>query len=135
MGLEYGEWLAPDGERVAVVGTPGQERFDTVRSSAMPRSTSVVLWLFGNHKEALLDCDLWLEFLSEEVSTAKFTVAITRLEENPEGLGLGDFRPVIDKHSHKIPMLAADPRDRDQVTQVLRRALKLEELTEGGRKR
>lgn len=123
VGLEIGEWQAPDGQQVSVVGTPGQERFDLVRRSAMPRSTGVVLWLFGHHDAALLDAELWLEFISNEVATSKITVALTRLDENVAALS--QFRDVIDQRDSRIPLVAADPRDRDSVVEVLHTALRL----------
>jgi signal recognition particle receptor subunit beta len=128
VGLEIGEWRAPDGKKVSVVGTPGQERFDLVRRSAMPRSTGVVLWLFGHHDKALLDAELWLEFISNEVSTSKLTVAVTRLAPETEPQ-LRDFRGVIDQCDARIPLVAADPRDRDSVSDVISTALRIPTLT------
>lgn len=123
VGLEIGEWQSPDGQTVSVVGTPGQERFDLVRKSAMPRSTGVVLWLFGHHDLALLDTELWLEFIAAEVSTSKLTVAVTRLEE--AGTQLDGFREVVAACDDRIPVIAADPRDRNSVVEVLHTALRI----------
>lgn len=124
VGLEIGEWFAPDGSKVSIVGTPGQERFDVVRRSAMPRSTGVVLWLFGQHEYALLDAELWLDFIATEVPTTKLTVAVTRLEEAEHTLD--DFREVVAHKDPAIPLVAADPRDRDHVADVLAAALRIE---------
>jgi signal recognition particle receptor subunit beta len=123
VGLEIGEWQAPDGQNISVVGTPGQERFDLVRKSAMPRSTGVVLWLFGHHQHALLDTELWLEFISKEVSISKLTVAVTRLEDHAPGLS--EFRDVVGRCDDRVPVVAADPRDRDSVIEVLLTALRI----------
>lgn len=123
VGLEIGEWQAPDGQTISVVGTPGQERFDLVRKSAMPRSTGVVLWLFGNHEYALLDAELWLDFIADEVATSKLTVAVTRLEDDAPALA--DFRKVVGKRDDRIPVVAADPRERDSVVEVLLTALRV----------
>jgi uncharacterized protein len=128
VGLEIGEWTAPDGRRVSIVGTPGQERFDLVRRSAMPRSTGVVLWLFGNHDAALLDAELWLEFLGKEVATEKLTVAVTRLDNDADPL-LSQFREVVHRCDARIPVVAADPRERDSVAEVAVIALRLPTTT------
>jgi signal recognition particle receptor subunit beta len=125
VGLEIGEWRAPDGKTIAVVGTPGQERFDVVRRSAMPRSAGVVLWLFGHHEAALLDAELWLEFIAKEVPTNKLTVAVTRLPGGTDDPALSDFRAVVDACDEEIPLIVADPRDRSSVADVLVAALRL----------
>lgn len=124
VGLEIGEWHAPDGSKIAVVGTPGQERFDLVRRSAMPRSTGVVLWLFGQHDFALLDAELWLDFIADEVPTSKLTVAVTRLESCERSLD--EFREVVALKDAAIPVVAADPRERGHVVDVIHTALRLE---------
>lgn len=128
VGLEIGEWVAPDGKKVSVVGTPGQERFDIVRKSAMPRSTGVVLWLFGHHTHALLDAELWLEFISNEVPAQKLTVAVTRLSDDPHP-ELREFRAVVDQCDARIPLVAADPRNKGSVSEVLATALRFPSRT------
>jgi len=129
VGLEIGQWSAPDGSRVSIVGTPGQERFDVVRKSAMPRSNGVVIWLYSHHEHALLDAELWLEFIANEVPTHKLTVALTRFEHAQ--VPLEEFRSVIDRQDAQIPVLTADPRAKDDVDRVLRTALRVPAVVEG----
>ncbi|MGA9746231.1 MAG: hypothetical protein WBQ50_02120 [Nocardioides sp.] len=124
VGLEMGEWTAPDGRSVSIVGTPGQERFDLVRRSAMPRSSGVVLWLFGDHVDAGLDAELWLDFIAKEVPLHKIVVALTRLPDD-EALAaeIDAFRTIVDRFSASIPLVVADPRERADVEAVLVAAL------------
>lgn len=129
VGLEIGQWSAPDGGRVSIVGTPGQERFDVVRKSAMPRSNGVVLWLFSQHEHALLDTELWLEFIAAEVPSHKLTVVLTRFDDAQAPLE--EFRSVVDRVDPQIPLVVADPRDRDDVDRVLRTALRVPAVAEG----
>lgn len=125
VGLEMGEWTAPDGRTVSVVGTPGQERFDLVRRSAMPRSSGVVLWLFGDHEHAGLDAELWLDFIAAEVPLGKITVALTRLGADQDlEEELDAFRQIVDRFSPTIPLVAADPRDPADVAMVVTTALR-----------
>ncbi len=124
VGLEVGEWTAPDGRKLSLVGTPSQERFDTVRRSAMPRSAAVVLWLFGDHEYAELDAQLWLEFILTEVPAEKVSLAITRLGDDPEER-LEVFRKVADAQAPGIPVVAADPREVDQVAAAVVSSLRI----------
>ncbi len=124
VGLEMGEWTAPDGRSVSIVGTPGQERFDLVRRSAMPRSSGVVLWLFGDHVDAGLDAELWLEFIAKEVPVHKIVVAMTRLvHDEALEIEVEAFRTIIDRLSPSIPLVVADPRERADVEAVMAAAL------------
>lgn len=124
VGLEIGEWRSPQGRTIAVVGTPGQERFDVVRRSAMPRSNAVVLWLYGNHEVAALDAELWLTFITREVPARKLTVAVTRLAEDATH-DLSIFEKAARRFDPTIPVLAADPRERGDVEAVIQAALRL----------
>jgi signal recognition particle receptor subunit beta len=132
VGLDYGEWRGPLGSPVAVVGTPGQARFGAVRRSATPRSTSVVLWLYGQNDYALDEAREWLGFLAGDRSMARLTVAVTRLDESPTCPQLADYRPLLEELGRDIPLLAADPRNRDDVVQVLHAALRMDSVSAGG---
>ncbi|MGL5810917.1 MAG: hypothetical protein ACRCYQ_13325 [Nocardioides sp.] len=124
VGLEIGNWMAPDGLPVTVVGTPGQERFDLVRRSAMPRSAGVVLWLFGNHEQADLDARLWLEFISDDVTPEKMTVALTRIDEGQRSR-VDRLRETVTSFHPAIPTLILDPRSIDDVAAAVTKALRL----------
>jgi uncharacterized protein len=120
VGLEIGEWVAPDGRVICVIGTPGQERFDMVRRSAMPRSNAVVLWLYGGHAEARVDAELWLDFVTREIPKRKLVVAMTRLGDDPDALA--PFRKIVDRFDPNIPLVVADPRESMSVANVLETA-------------
>lgn len=91
-----------------------------VRRSAMPRSNAVVLWLYGGHTEALVDAELWLEFVSKEIPSRKLVIALTRIDDDEEALR--PFREVVDRFDAQIPLVAADPRDQNSVANVLETA-------------
>jgi uncharacterized protein len=125
VGLDYGEWHAPEG-KIAIVGTPGQARFRTARSSAVPRTTSLVLWCYGQNDYALEETEEWMRFIGNERLWPRLTVAVTRLEMSG-GPSLESYRPMVEKFSPAIQLMAADPRERDQVIGVVRAALRLGE--------
>jgi signal recognition particle receptor subunit beta len=128
VGLDYGEWFAPDDSVVSVVGTPGQERFITVRRSAEPRSTSIVLWVFGDRPYAVDEAAEWLGYLGDQRTWSRLVVAVTRIDETTPGPRLESFRPMLDGFADGIPLLSADPRERDDVVRVLNVALRVPAL-------
>ncbi len=126
-GLDYGEWTAPGPETIAVVGTPGQARFVTVRRSAMVRVVGVVLWLFGDRPYSLEEAAEWMNYIGGE-QWPRLTVAVTRIGDLPSAPTLAAYRPLVDEYGPDIPLLAADPRDPRSVAQVLCAALRLAPL-------
>lgn len=121
VGIDYGEWHEGSSSNVAVYGTPGQVRFDTVRTSTMSFSVHVVLWLFGQNDYALEEAEEWLRYLGAQDGSVydTLTVAVTRLDEPGEHPGLEDYRETLDRFGTGIRLLAADPRDRGDVQRVV----------------
>jgi uncharacterized protein len=125
VGLELGDWTAPDGLPVTIVGTPGQERFDVVRRSALPQASAVVLWLFGDHQHAALDARLWTELIAEDVPLSKVTVALTRLNPATEPDQFDEVRNSLAQVQPGLSIAIADPRSADDVAAVVSVALRL----------
>ncbi|MBM6402494.1 hypothetical protein [Phycicoccus sonneratiae] len=121
VGIDYGEWHEDASSNVAVYGTPGQVRFDTVRTSTMSFSVHVVLWLFGQNDYALEEADEWLRYVGAQDASVydTLTVAVTRLDEPGDHPRLEDYRETLDRFGSGIRLLAADPRDRDDVRRVV----------------
>lgn len=124
VGLDYGEWHRPGGPIVAIVGTPGQERFQTVRKSATPRSSAVVLWLFGDQTYAIDEAREWIEFLGGERTWRRLTIAVTRLGDRRGCPTLAHYRELAGSYDAGMPVLPADPRDRESVAELVRISLR-----------
>lgn len=117
VGIDYGEWQAPNGERVRIVGTPGQLRFSAARESAITHDSRVILWLFGHLHYGIDEAAEWFRYLGPKVCE-RITVAVTRTE-----LGIGPdmsaFRAVASRFCSVVDVHAVDPRDREQVAALI----------------
>jgi hypothetical protein len=88
------------------------------------RGRSASTW-FGDHEQAGLDAELWLDFIAAEVLLDRITVAVTRVGDPEQAEArLDAFRQIVDRFSPDIPVVAADPRDRDDVADVVLTALR-----------
>ncbi len=124
VGLDFGDWHSPSGRVVSVVGTPGQERFQTVRSSAVPRANAVVLWLFGDQTYGVDEGEEWVGFLGDRRTWERLTIAVTRLGDAPGCPQLRAYEEMAHRFDPAIPVVTADPRERDSVASVLSTALR-----------
>lgn len=120
VGIDYGEWTSPRGERVALIGTPGQVRFSLMRRSALAAGAGVVLWLFGNRADEPAELGRWLSLLQAESDLERVIVVLTRLDQGH--LRIEDFTAALGSWPVPIPVLTADPRVRDEVAQVVEQA-------------
>lgn len=121
VGFDYGEVQLPDGN-VALIGLPGQSRFDGIWDVFLGKTSGVVLWLYGNTENALKDCETWLNVLSKRNATDSLAVVITRLPEAPSDL-LQPFRELVLRVNPFAPVITADPRNKDQVIQAVLMAI------------
>lgn len=123
IGLDYGEWQFPDGSRVALVGVPGQERFEAMWDVLIPRSSAIVLWLYGDTATRLRDATQWLEVLAQRKAVARLAVAVTRVQASQAEAALMPFRQLIGRYHALAPVITADPRSPGDVMQTIMMAL------------
>lgn len=119
VGFDYGEWQFPGGERVALYGVPGQQRFDGMWDSLLPQSSAIVLWLFGNQASVLDDATFWLTALAKRKALAKIAVALTRVTDDQLVELMPKVRAVVQKFHPLAPVITADPRDPADVIQAI----------------
>lgn len=119
VGFDYGEWAFADGMRVGLVGVPGQDRFAAMWDTILPRSSAVVLWLFGDRASAVTDCRTWLDILAARDALDHLVVALTRLPDDVPDAQLQPLREVISRYHGFAPLITADPRDTGSVMQAV----------------
>lgn len=129
VGIDYGEWSAPDGHRIGLYGTPGQVRFSSARTSVTAHRSRIVLWIYGQRPDAGFQISRWLVVLGGADEHDRVLIALTRLDGAAPEKAVKVARHSIDPSLHRIPMTTADPRERDDVARVVLQAVG---LTPGG---
>lgn len=123
VGFDYGEWSFPDGARVGLIGVPGQERFNAMWDALLPQSSAVVLWLYGDHANALAECRFWLDALAARQAVTRLAVALTRLPPHTPDARLDPYRTLTSRYHPLAPVITADPRAPGDVVQAILVAL------------
>lgn len=122
-GFDYGEWHFTDGSRVSLVGVPGQERFHVMWDVMLPRSSAIVLWLYGDSQDQMAECTKWLEALAQRKAIARLAVAVTRVPDSDTERVLDLYRELISRYHPLAPVITADPRNKSDVLQAITMAL------------
>jgi signal recognition particle receptor subunit beta len=123
VGFDYGEWGFADGTRVSLIGIPGQERFEAMWDMTIPRSSAIVLWLYGDRDPNLLECAKWIEALAKRKAVARLAVAVTRIPDDDAEMALGPYRELVSRYHPLAPVITADPRRPADVMQSIMIAL------------
>ena len=123
IAFDYGEWIFPDGKRVSLIGVPGQDRFEAMWDVIIPRSSAIVLWVYGDRDPNLRECAKWLNALAQRKAVARLAVAVTRVADHESEAVLGPFRDLISQFHPLAPVITADPRNPSDVMQAVTIAL------------
>lgn len=125
VGIDYGVWKPSTDLSIALVGTPGQDRFAAVRTSLIAPWTRVILWLYGDDPDLRAHARDWLDAIGAKPSM-RLAVAITRTDDIAAARTL--VEPIL-RESGLVDalVLAADPRDRGSVMNAVSAALGLPE--------
>ncbi len=117
VGTEFGEIDLGSGERLQLVGSPGQERFDFVRRWVLSASVGVLLMVDVNSAASLAYASAMLGEI-ESLDAAPLVVILScraTLNEQIEAFGAS-----LSERGHGIvPVVQADPRDRQQMLDAL----------------
>ncbi|MDY6054902.1 hypothetical protein [Micrococcus sp.] len=125
VGIDYGEWTDPEGNRIALLGTPGQVRFSSARESVTAGRARVVLWIFGQRPDAAFQIGRWLELLGDASVWSRTVIALTRLEGADPERAIALARRTLDPRFQHVPVLVADPREAADVARVTLASLSL----------
>jgi hypothetical protein len=121
--FDYGEWRFPDGARVSLIGVPGQDRFEAMWDLTIPRSSAIVLWVYGDRDPRLQDCAKWLNALAQRQAIARLAVAVTRIPNAEAETALEPYRAMVSRYHLLAPVITADPRRAADVMQAIMIAL------------
>lgn len=118
VGLDYGELSLPNGEKLRLYGTPGQERFSFMWTILAEGALGVVILIDNSRPDPLADLLVYIKGLEQLMREAGCVVAVGRTETHPEP-SLDDFGQTLEQHGLMCPVVTVDVRQRDQVLSVL----------------
>lgn len=117
VGAEFGEIDLGGGERLQLVGSPGQERFDFVRRWVLNASVGVLLMVdVGDARAPDYAAQCLAEIASLESRPLVVVVSCRDASEQQQEA----FSSALADRGHGIvPVIQADPRDRQQLLDAL----------------
>lgn len=126
VGLDYGTWRPTPDVTVALVGTPGQDRFAAAGRRTWAPTTRILLWLRADRGSLLADAAWWLpRFTGHE---HLLVIVISHCTDGEFAVARRTLAPLL--HAHGLPasrVQQADARDRESVLRVACAVLDLSE--------
>lgn len=113
VALDYADIDLPNGERLRLYGTPGQQRFDFLWPILLQGARGAVLLLDARRASLASELEDYLQVLQPFASSLALVVAVTHLDQAPQA-ALDDWGARACLDDQPLPLLAVDARDREQ---------------------
>ncbi|AYA92154.1 GTP-binding protein [Stenotrophomonas maltophilia group sp. P373] len=113
VALDYADIGLPNGERLRLYGTPGQQRFDFLWPILLQGARGAVLLLDARRAGIASELQDYLQVLQPFASSLALVVAVTHLDQAPQA-ALDDWATHACLDDQPLPLLAVDARDREQ---------------------
>lgn len=113
VAMDYADIDLPNGDRLRLYGTPGQQRFDFLWPILLQGASGVVLLLDATRAAAVAELDAYLAVLKQHASQVPAVVGITRLDLAPQ-FDLEACSALAGWDARVLPVMPVDARDREQ---------------------
>lgn len=124
VAMDYGVLNLPDGEKVMLYGTPGQERFSFMWDILSEGGIGLVLLINNASPAPLQDLDTYLEAFQRFIADTAVTIGVTHMDRAPEP-SLETYRARLAQRGLSPPpaVFRADARNRDDVAMLVKALL------------
>ncbi|MFI8717522.1 GTP-binding protein [Stenotrophomonas sp. NPDC077464] len=113
VAMDYADIDLPNGDRLRLYGTPGQQRFDFIWPILLQGASGVVLLLDATRSAAVDELRTYLEVLREHAAQVPAVIGISRMDL-AHGFDLESCASLAGWDERVLPVLPVDARDRDQ---------------------
>lgn len=120
VALDYGEILIDGEEKVRLYGIPGQKRFDFMWSILKKRAEGMILLVNADAPDPIQEMLTFIDDFRELYDRGGVIVGISRADV-VAGPTLAEFSEALERTNPElvIPVFTVDPRDHDQMVDVL----------------
>lgn len=113
VAMDYADIDLPNGDRLRLYGTPGQQRFDFLWPILLQGASGVVLLLDATRSAAVAELDAYLAVLKQHATQVPAVVGVTRLDLAPQ-FDLEACSALAGWGARVLPVMPVDARDREQ---------------------
>ncbi|WDS35225.1 GTP-binding protein [Pseudoxanthomonas sp.] len=118
VAMDYADVDLPNGDRLRLVGTPGQARFEFIWPILLTGAAGIVVLVDGASDQAAAHFDTYLDALAAHAPQVPTVVGISRLDLKPDA-SLDPFHGRLEQRGRPLPVLPLDAREVDQILMVM----------------
>jgi signal recognition particle receptor subunit beta len=127
VAMDYGLINLPDGEKVHLYGTPGQERFSFMWEVLTMGGLGLVLLLDNSQPDPIKELEFYIKSFSGFIKNNPVVIGITHMDKSPEPK-LADHIAKLKELGVNAPVYEVDARNKDDIYTVIMTLLSVLEL-------
>lgn len=113
VAMDYADIDLPNGDRLRLYGTPGQQRFDFLWPILLQGASGVVLLLDATRPAAVTELEAYLTVLRQHAAAVPAVIGVTRLDLAAQ-FDLDACASLAGGQQRVLPVVPVDARDREQ---------------------
>lgn len=118
VALDYGLLKLPNGERVHLYGTPGQDRFDFMWDIVTAGAIGLVLLIDNSRPDPVADMRFYLSAFDELIAKTAVAIGITRTDLQPRP-NVAAYQQELASAQRPVPVFEVDARSHDDVVALI----------------
>lgn len=122
VAMDYGVMNLPDGEKLHLYGTPGQERFDFMWDILVSGGIGLVLLLDNTRADPFVDMKFFLDAFDKFIGDTSVSIGITQMDISAKP-SIEDYQAQLKTMDLKFPVFAVDARVRHDVSILIQSLL------------
>lgn len=122
VAMDYGIMNLPDGEKIHLYGTPGQERFDFMWDILVTGGIGLVLLLDNTRADPFQDMKFFLETFDKFIGQTTVAIGVTQMDLSAKPT-IDDYHVQLQELGIKPPVFAVDARVKSDVSLLIQALL------------
>lgn len=114
VAMDYADLDLPNGDRLRLYGTPGQQRFDFIWPILLQGASGVVVLVDAASDQAATQLDAYLDALSLHAPGVPLVVGLSKVDLNT-GFDLDSYHARLQTRGRVLPLIPFDARDAGQI--------------------
>lgn len=118
VAMDYADLDLPNGDRMRLYGTPGQQRFDFVWPILLAGASGVVVLIDATGPQVSAEFERYLAVLQEHAPGVPAVAGLTKTDLDPSN-AIEDCHASLHRVGRTLPVMPLDARDGEQILMLM----------------
>lgn len=118
VAMDYGELTLPDGQKLRLYGTPGQQRFDYMWKILIKGALGLIVLVDNAGSDPIGDMARYIDNFRDFIHQTSAVIGITKMDIAPQP-NLSIYYQYLQEHHIQLPIFPVDARSKDSVVMLI----------------